>query len=105
MRAGKNDPLESVQSIMEKFIAQMDYSKVEKVESCNEAWKNVVPKSFETKTRALNKTSDGKLFVACENSLVTSELFMIKEEIIAKIPENLEIKDIVFTHKAWKKEE
>ena len=105
MRAGKNDPLESVQSIMEKFIAILDYSKVEKIESYKEVWKNVVPKGFETKTKTLNKTPDGKLFVACESSLVTNELFMMKDEIIAKIPENLEIKDIIFTHKAWKIEE
>ena len=105
MRSNKDDALEPVQSILEKFISTLDYSKVKKTESCKEAWKNIVPKGFENKTRALNKTPDGTLFVACENSLVTNELFMIKEELLASFPKDLEIKNIVFSHKAWKNEE
>lgn len=102
MRAGKDDPLESVQSIMEKFMTTLDYSKVEKTEDIKNAWQNVVPKSFLDKTKTLNKTPDGTLFVACENSLVTNELFMIKDDILASLPEDLDVKNIVFTHKAWK---
>ena len=77
MRAGKNDPLESVQSIMEKFVATIDYSKVEKTETYKDEWTRIVPQTFKDRTRVLNKTPDGTLFIACENSLVTNELCMI----------------------------
>ena len=89
---------------MEKFAAGLDYSKVEKNESIQQAWQNVVPKGFETRTKALNKTPDGTLFVACENSAVTNELFMQKQDILAKINPQLEINNIVFSHKAWNRE-
>lgn len=102
MRSGKDDALESVNAIMERFMSTLDYSKVKKNDSIQSAWKKIVPSGFEDKTKALNKTDDGTLFVACENSLVTNELFMQKQEILENINELIEVSNIVFTHKAWK---
>ena len=102
MRSGKDDALEGVNSIMARFMSTLDYSKVEKNETIQSVWKKVVPNNFSEKTKALNKTDDGTLFIACENSLVTNELFMQKQEILLKINEFLDVSNIVFTHKAWK---
>ena len=102
MRSGKNDAPESISSIMEKFAATLDYSKVEENSSLNKIWAKIVPECFKTKTQALNKTPDGTLFVACENSLVSNELVMMKREILKNINGEAEITNIVFSHKAWK---
>ena len=102
MRSGKNDVPESISSIMEKFAATLDYSKVEENSSLNKIWAKIVPECFKTKTQVLNKTPDGTLFVACENSLVSNELVMMKREILKNINGEAEITNIVFSHKAWK---
>ena len=102
MRSGKNDAPVSVNLILEKFVQTLDYSKVEKNNSIAQCWLNIVPEIFKNKTKPLKKTPDGTLFVACENSLVSNELVMMKKEIITKIPEEIGVNNIVFSHKAWK---
>lgn len=71
-------------------------------------WPQVVGKKFEkySKIEALN--NQGILLVSCANSAVSSELTMFKSDIIKKInvyakPLDIEITDINFSHKIWKK--
>ena len=102
MRSGKDDTLIPISELLPVFLKSLDYSKVEKNTSIQTEWQRVVPKGFEEKTKTLNKTDDGTLFVACENSFVTNELFMLKQDILDKIDKSFDINNIVFTHKAWK---
>ena len=102
MRSGKDDALIPISELLPEFLKSLDYSKVEKNTSIQTEWQRVVPKEFIDKTKTLNKTDDGTLFVACENSFVTNELFMQKQDILANLDESFGIKNIVFSHKAWK---
>lgn len=72
-------------------------------------WSKVVGKKFEkySKIEAINQQN--VLIVACANSMVSSELTMFKSDILKKIngyakPLGIEIIDINFSHKIWKKE-
>lgn len=72
-------------------------------------WPQVVGKKFEkySKIEALN--NQGVLLVSCANSAVSSELTMFKSDILRKInvyanPLGIEIIDINFSHKIWKKD-
>lgn len=72
-------------------------------------WAQVVGKKFEkySKIEALN--AQGVLIVSCANSAVSSELTMFKSDILKKInvyanPLGVEITDINFSHKLWKRD-
>ncbi len=71
-------------------------------------WGKIVGKKFEkvSKPESIQKNL---LIVACANSFVTSELTMFKLDILKKLSPytkslNIDIKDIVFSHKIWKDE-
>ncbi len=72
-------------------------------------WNKIVGKKFEKITRPVSINPDKTLIVACANSMITSELLMFKNDILKKMLPytkslNLEISDIIFSHKIWKED-
>lgn len=71
-------------------------------------WGKIVGKKFE-KVSKPDSIQKNLLIVACANSFVTNELTMFKLDILKKLLPyakslNIEIQDIVFSHKIWKNE-
>ena len=71
-------------------------------------WGKIVGKKFEKVSRP-ESLQKNILVVACANSFVTSELTMFKLDILKKLLPyakslELEIADIVFSHKVWREE-
>lgn len=75
-----------------------------------EAVKNAFGKKFKDKVKPLCLKKDGLLIIACKNSNVTNELFMLRDDVLNKIqniakPLDITISDVIFSHKYWQKEE
>lgn len=72
-------------------------------------WGKIVGKKFKKITRPVSINNNGELIVACANSMVTSELLLFKTDIQKKMLPytkslDINISDIVFSHKIWKEE-
>lgn len=72
----------------------------------SKVWGQVVGKRFESRSYP-DTLSNKVLKVACENSVITSELVMSKRLIMQKLTPlakslGLDIEDIMFSHKNWR---
>ena len=72
-------------------------------------WSKIVGKKFEKYSKIEALTAQNVLIVACANSSVSSELTLYKSEILKKLNTyanslGLEISDINFSHKIWRRE-
>ena len=73
-------------------------------------WGKIVGKKFEKITRPVSINNKNELIVACANSMVTSELLLFKADIQKKMQPytkslDIDISDIVFSHKIWKEDD
>lgn len=99
----------SLGNIVNKFVQDTNLKQGVKKATIFKFWPKVVGKKFEkhSKIEAINQQN--VLIVACANSTVSSELTMFKSDILKKInmyaqPLGIEIVDINFSHKIWKKD-
>lgn len=98
----------SLDSIMSSVLQNPKLRQGVKKASVFKFWSKAAGKKFEKYSRAEALNSNNVLTVACANAAVSSELTMFKEELIKKInqysrPLGIEIEDINFSHKIWKK--
>lgn len=98
-----------IEEVLNEFKKQYDFESIVKKSTFFKFWSKIVGKKFADKSRPISINKKNILFVACENSMVTGELFMFKEAILEKMqiyttPLNLKIEDVVFSHKMWKEE-
>lgn len=98
----------SLDSVMSSVLMNPKLRQGMKKSSVFKFWPKVVGKKFEKYSRAEALNSNNILTVACANAAVSSELTMFKDEILKKInqysrPLGIEIEDINFSHKIWKK--
>lgn len=68
-------------------------------------WGQVVGRKFESTSKPV-ALRHSKLHVACQNAYVSQELGMFKSDLLKKIstyatPLEIEIEDIIFSHKDW----
>lgn len=101
--------MESVNDMMEAFKKAFRFKTTLKQHTLFKFWSKIVSKKFKDLSKPVSVNSNGILQVACKNSLVTSELFMFKDDILKKTevyskPLGFEIADIIFSHKIWTQE-
>ena len=103
--------MDSLGSVMDIVLQNQNLKQGMKKATLFKFWAQVVGKKFElvSEISSLGEIS-GKivLTVACANAVVTSELTMFKQQLIKKInvfanPLGVDIEDIIFSHKIWKK--
>lgn len=100
--------MNSLGSVLDSVIQASNLRAGMKTSTVFKFWAKVAGKKFEKVSRAESITRNNVLVVACANSFVTSELTMFKPDLMKKInlyanPLGIEIEDINFSHKIWKK--
>ncbi len=101
--------IENISSVLENFKKKYNIDESLSKLTFFKFWENIVGKKFKDVSKPVSINYKGVLQVACKNSMVTNELFMFKDAILAKIipfvtPLNIKITDIVFSHKIWREE-
>lgn len=102
--------MNSLGSIMDGVVNTPQLKKGLKKATLFKFWEKVVGKKFEKVSKIIgldNLNGKNILTVACANAIVTSELMMFKQQLIKKMntystPLDIEIEDILFSHKVWK---
>ena len=101
--------LENIGDVVNSLVKESDLNKGIQRSMLFKFWGKIVGKKFEKITRPVSINPRGELIVACANSMVTSELLMFKKDILKKMEPyskslNINISDLVFSHKIWKEE-
>ena len=98
-----------IEEVLDEFKKQYNFENIVKKSTFFKFWSKIVGKKFQDKSKPISINKKNVLLVACENSMVTGELFMFKDAILEKMqvytkPLNIKIDDIVFSHKIWQTE-
>ena len=101
--------LDNIGDVVNSIVKASDLDKGIQRSMLFKFWGKIVGKKFEKITRPVSINPRAELIVACANSMVTSELLMFKKDILKKMEPyakslNIEISDLVFSHKIWKDE-
>lgn len=104
----RNSDFSTVESVMSSVMQNSNLRQGIKKASVFKFWAKAAGKKFEKYSRAEGINANNVLTVACANASVSSELTMFKADLIKKInqysmPLGIEIEDIHFSHKIWKK--
>ena len=101
--------MDSLGCVMDTVLQNSNLKQGVKKATLFKFWNKVVGKKFESVSEitALNVTPEKTILtVACANAAVTSELTMFKTQLIKKMnvyanPLDINIDDILFSHKIW----
>ena len=101
--------LENIGHVVNSIVKDTDLQNGIQKSMLFKFWGKIVGKKFEKITRPVSINNKGELIVACANSMVTSELLIFKTDIQKKMQPytkslNINISDIVFSHKIWRQE-
>lgn len=101
--------LESIGDVVNSFVKTSDIQNGIQKSMLFKFWGKIVGKKFAKVTRPVSINNRGELIVACANSMVTSELLLFKNDVMKKMEPyskslEIEISDIIFSHKIWREE-
>jgi len=96
---------EQIGITLEHLVKSANLAGKLKKHNLSKVWGQVVGKRFEERSYPAS-LSNKVLRVACENAQITSELTMSKRMVMQKLQPlaqaiELDIKDIIFSHKIW----
>lgn len=105
----KKMEMESFGSALDDFKLKYNFETNMKKNTFFKMWGNVVGKKFKEVSKPISINSKNILLIACKHSMVTNELFMLKEDILKKMQPflkslDIQVDDIVFNHKIWQDE-
>ena len=101
--------LENIGDVVNSFVKTSDIQNGIQKSMLFKFWGKIVGKKFAKVTRPVSINNRGELIVACANSMVTSELLLFKNDVMKKMEPyskslEIEISDIIFSHKIWREE-
>lgn len=99
----------SIEEVMSSLDFKHDSDEQAKKEKFFEDWENIVGEKLAKVSKPLDITEKNVLIISCMNSFVASEMFMLKNDILTIMEEdlkklNLKVEDIYFDYKKWKKQ-
>lgn len=90
--------------ILNKVVSGINVNEIEKKNNLSEQWQKLVGEKFKDRTEAVFINQKGILVVACENSAVCSEMYILKQNLEKRLKNaDININDIIFSKKLWKK--